>query len=122
MRPVFRDAGTNASLRNVNAIRRMGRQEQGMKAFISIDMEGVCGVVREIETDPTKGGEAYQQSRRLMKPDHGSGWDKGRDVKDRAAKKPKIVTLRRNMTASIAANHPPPTCHGSRDLSTRTPK
>src|SRR5437879_11738223 len=37
-----------------------------MKAFISIDMEGICGVVREIETDPTKGGEAYQQSRRLM--------------------------------------------------------
>ena len=37
-----------------------------MKAFISIDMEGICGIVREIETDPTKGGEAYQQSRRLM--------------------------------------------------------
>src|SRR5437016_1290817 len=37
-----------------------------MKAFISIDMEGICGVVREIETHPTKGGEAYQQSRRLM--------------------------------------------------------
>src|SRR5712691_10235508 len=27
-----------------------------MKAFISIDMEGICGVVREIETDPIKGG------------------------------------------------------------------
>src|SRR5207245_968213 len=37
-----------------------------MKAFISIDMEGICGVVREIETDPSKGGEAYQQSRHLM--------------------------------------------------------
>ena len=37
-----------------------------MKAFISIDMEGICGIVREIETDPNKGGEAYQQSRRLM--------------------------------------------------------
>lgn len=29
-------------------------------------MEGIGGIVREIETDPTKGGEAYQQSRRLM--------------------------------------------------------
>ena len=38
-----------------------GRQEEAMKAVISIDMEGICGVVREIETDPTKGGEAYQQ-------------------------------------------------------------
>lgn len=37
-----------------------------MKAFISIDMEGIGGIVREIETDPIKGGEAYQQSRRLM--------------------------------------------------------
>ena len=37
-----------------------------MKAFISIDMEGICGIVREVETDPNKGGEAYQQSRRLM--------------------------------------------------------
>jgi D-amino peptidase len=37
-----------------------------MKAFISIDMEGICGIVREIETDPVKGGEAYQQSRHLM--------------------------------------------------------
>ena len=32
-----------------------------MKAFISIDMEGICGVVREIETDPTK--EARRTSR-----------------------------------------------------------
>ena len=37
-----------------------------MKAFISIDIEVICGIVREIETDPNKGGEAYQQSRRLM--------------------------------------------------------
>src|SRR2546425_5040611 len=37
-----------------------------MKAFISIDMEGICGVVREIETDPIKGGEAYKESRHLM--------------------------------------------------------
>src|SRR5947208_11564866 len=37
-----------------------------MKAFISIDMEGVCGVVSEIETDPIKGGEAYQRNRHLM--------------------------------------------------------
>src|SRR5437867_842323 len=37
-----------------------------MKAFISIDMEGICGVVSEIETDPIKGGEAYQRNRHLM--------------------------------------------------------
>ena len=37
-----------------------------MKVYISIDMEGIGGIVREIETDPIKGGEAYQQSRRLM--------------------------------------------------------
>lgn len=29
-------------------------------------MEGIGGIVRERETDPIKGGEAYQQSRRLM--------------------------------------------------------
>lgn len=29
-----------------------------MKAFISIDMEGIGGTVRERETDPIKGGEA----------------------------------------------------------------
>src|SRR5437870_692272 len=40
--------------------------EKQMKAYISIDMEGVCGIVREIETDPKKGGDAYQQSRHLM--------------------------------------------------------
>ena len=37
-----------------------------MKVFISIDMEGICGVVSEIETDPIKGGEAYQRNRHLM--------------------------------------------------------
>jgi D-amino peptidase len=37
-----------------------------MKVFISIDMEGICGIVSEIETDPGKGGAAYQQSRHLM--------------------------------------------------------
>ena len=37
-----------------------------MKVFISIDMEGICGIVGEKETDPLKGGEAYQASRRLM--------------------------------------------------------
>ena len=37
-----------------------------MKAFISIDTEGIGGIVRERETDPNKGGESYQQSRRLM--------------------------------------------------------
>jgi len=40
--------------------------EKRMKAYISIDMEGICGIVREIETDPKKGGDAYQQSRQLM--------------------------------------------------------
>ena len=37
-----------------------------MKVFISIDMEGICGIVGERETDPIKGGEAYQANRRLM--------------------------------------------------------
>lgn len=37
-----------------------------MKVFISIDMEGICGIVGERETDPNKGGEAYQANRRLM--------------------------------------------------------
>ncbi len=37
-----------------------------MKVFISIDMEGICGIVGELETDPEKGGEAYQANRRLM--------------------------------------------------------
>ncbi len=29
-----------------------------MKVFISIDMEGICGIVEELETDPNKGGES----------------------------------------------------------------
>ncbi len=37
-----------------------------MKVFISIDMEGIGGIVGERETDPNKGGEAYQANRRLM--------------------------------------------------------
>ncbi len=37
-----------------------------MKVFISIDMEGICGIVGEKETDPVQGGEAYQTSRKLM--------------------------------------------------------
>jgi len=37
-----------------------------VKVFISIDMEGICGIVGELETDPEKGGEAYQANRRLM--------------------------------------------------------
>jgi D-amino peptidase len=37
-----------------------------VKAFLSVDMEGICGIVNELETDPEKGGSAYQASRRLM--------------------------------------------------------
>jgi len=37
-----------------------------VKVYISIDMEGICGIVGELETDPGKGGDAYQASRRLM--------------------------------------------------------
>src|SRR5713226_9947797 len=66
MRPVFRGAAVKAAFRNVKAICTMLSAQAAMKAFISIDMEGICGVVREIETDPIKGGEAYQQSRHLM--------------------------------------------------------
>lgn len=32
----------------------------GLKVFISVDMEGICGVVGEKETDPENGGEAYR--------------------------------------------------------------
>ena len=31
-----------------------------MKVFLSVDMEGICGVVGEKETDPVNGGEAYR--------------------------------------------------------------
>ncbi len=37
-----------------------------MKIFISVDMEGIGGVVTERQTDPEKGGPAYEESRRLM--------------------------------------------------------
>lgn len=66
MRPVFREFTENAAFRNVNAIHTMRSAGKPMKAFISIDMEGICGIVREIETDPKKGGDSYQLSRHLM--------------------------------------------------------
>lgn len=31
-----------------------------MKVFISVDMEGICGVVSDQETDPGNGGDAYR--------------------------------------------------------------
>ena len=31
-----------------------------MKVFLSVDMEGICGVVGEKETDPENGGDAYR--------------------------------------------------------------
>ena len=37
-----------------------------MKAYVSVDMEGIGGIVEEIETDPDKGGERYVQSRHRM--------------------------------------------------------
>ncbi|OGS48305.1 MAG: hypothetical protein A3K68_01130 [Euryarchaeota archaeon RBG_16_68_13] len=37
-----------------------------MKVFLSVDMEGVCGVVNVLQTDPDKGGRAYEESCRLM--------------------------------------------------------
>jgi D-amino peptidase len=36
------------------------------KVYISVDMEGIGGIVEEIETDPEKGGERYAQSRHRM--------------------------------------------------------
>lgn len=33
-----------------------------MKVFLSVDMEGICGVVAEKETDPENGGDAYRQN------------------------------------------------------------
>jgi hypothetical protein len=60
--PVFRNVGVNVLSETLRQFALSGPQEQTMKAFISIDMEEICGVVREIETDPTKGGEAPQQS------------------------------------------------------------
>jgi D-amino peptidase len=37
-----------------------------MKVFISVDLEGIGGVVSMNETNPEKGGDRYQASRRLM--------------------------------------------------------
>ncbi len=37
-----------------------------MKVFISADMEGIGGIVSLEQTDPEKGGQAYQEGRRLM--------------------------------------------------------
>lgn len=37
-----------------------------MKVFLSVDMEGICGVVSDPETDPVNGGGAYQENRRRM--------------------------------------------------------
>ncbi len=33
-----------------------------MKVFISVDMEGICGVVGDRETDPENGGDAYRMN------------------------------------------------------------
>src|SRR2546428_399401 len=53
-------------VRSVKASRTMQSGAERMKVYISIDMEGICGIVRELETDPKKGGDAYEQSRHLM--------------------------------------------------------
>jgi len=37
-----------------------------LKVFLSVDMEGIGGIVSELETDPEKGGGRYEESRRLM--------------------------------------------------------
>lgn len=37
-----------------------------MKVFLSVDMEGITGVVGELETDPEKGGDAYDANRHRM--------------------------------------------------------
>ena len=37
-----------------------------LKVFLSVDMEGICGVVGEKETDPVNGGEAYRANCRRM--------------------------------------------------------
>ncbi len=37
-----------------------------MKVFLSVDMEGITGVVSELETDPEKGGAAYEANRHRM--------------------------------------------------------
>ncbi len=37
-----------------------------MKVFLSVDMEGICGVVSDKETDPKNGGRAYEENRHRM--------------------------------------------------------
>ncbi len=37
-----------------------------MKVFLSVDMEGICCVVSDQETDPVNGGIAYQENRHRM--------------------------------------------------------
>ncbi len=37
-----------------------------MKIFLSVDMEGICGIVGDKETDPENGGDAYQENRHRM--------------------------------------------------------
>src|SRR5467141_4706506 len=66
MRPAFRRATANATSEALRRFVPCGSGEERMKAYISIDMEEICGIVRELETDPKKGGDAYQQSRHLM--------------------------------------------------------
>src|SRR3972149_1816662 len=39
---------------------------RALKVFLSVDMEGIGGIVSELETDPEKGGGRYEESRRLM--------------------------------------------------------
>src|SRR3990170_3546029 len=46
--------------------RSRGRGAHAMKVFLSVDMEGIGGIVSEIQTDPEKGGAKYEESRRLM--------------------------------------------------------
>ncbi len=37
-----------------------------MKVFLSVDMEGICGIVHEKQTDPYQGGREYEEACRLM--------------------------------------------------------
>ncbi len=51
-------------LRRIMPSRSRARRAQ--KVFISVDMEGIGGIVGDLETDLVKAGEAYRTSRRLM--------------------------------------------------------
>jgi D-amino peptidase len=53
---LVRDGGS----RIVKAADSIPRRGAGVKVFLSVDMEGICGVVGEKETDPENGGAAYQ--------------------------------------------------------------